>query len=141
MKRVLLDTGPWIALLVRNERHHAWAKTQFAGITPPLLTCEPVLTETLFLAARLANGREAVTAMVARGVVKLDFDLTKHFGQVSALMQRYSSVPMSLADACLVRMTEIHADAQVLTLDSDFKVYRRLGRQVVPTIAPRSVAQ
>lgn len=137
MNRVLLDTGPWVALLVHSEANHVWAKAQFAALKPPFLTCEPVLTETLYLVSELKNGPETVFRFLDRGVVELDFDLSKHREPIGRLMKRYADVPMSLADACLVRMTELHADAQVLTLDSDFRVYRRHGRQVVPAILPR----
>jgi len=51
-------------------------------------------------------------------------------------MQKYSDVPMSLADACLVRMTETFADPVVLTTDADFRVYRRHSRHVVPCVTP-----
>lgn len=137
MNRVVLDTGPWVALLVQSEANHAWAKAQFAALKPPFLTCQPVLTETLYLVAELKNGPETVFKFLERGAVQLDFELERHLEPVSRLMQRYAAVSMSLADACLVRMTELHADAKVLTLDSDFRVYRRHGRQVVPTIMPR----
>lgn len=53
-------------------------------------------------------------------------------------MRRYADVPMSLADACLVRMSELSDDASVLTLDSDFRIYRRLGRQAIPLLTPRT---
>jgi predicted nucleic acid-binding protein len=137
VKRVLLDTGPWVAFLVKNESNHEWAKAQFAKHAPPFLTCEAVLTETLFLVSKLPNGPEAVFKMIDRGAIGLDFSLEKNMEPVRQLMSRFASVPMSLADACLVRMTEVMSDAEVLTLDSDFKIYRRHGRQVVPTIAPR----
>lgn len=137
MNRVLLDTGPWVALLVHSESNHAWARAQFAALKPPLLTCQPVLTETLYLVSELKNGPETVFRFLERGVVELDFALEKHLEPIERLMQRYASAPMSLADACLVRMTELHPGAQVLTLDSDFRIYRRHGRQVVPTIMPR----
>ena len=51
-------------------------------------------------------------------------------------MQRYESVPMSLADACLVRMSEIYTDTSILTLDSDFRIYRQYKNQVIPVIMP-----
>jgi uncharacterized protein len=52
-------------------------------------------------------------------------------------MRKFASVPMSLADACLVRMTELEPHSVLLTLDSDFRVYRRNKRQTIPTIMPR----
>ena len=55
------------------------------------------------------------------------------------LLRRYRNVPMSLADACLVRLSELYGDCAVLTLDSDFRIYRRHGRQVIPVLAPPKV--
>ena len=55
---------------------------------------------------------------------------------IAKLIVRYKNIPMSLADACLVRMAEQYPDSIVMTLDSDFKVYRKNGRQVIPTIMP-----
>jgi predicted nucleic acid-binding protein len=55
---------------------------------------------------------------------------------VLKLLQKYANVPMSLADACLIRMTETLSDPIILTTDSDFRVYRRHSRQVVPCVMP-----
>ena len=55
------------------------------------------------------------------------------------LQRAYADVPMSLADACLVRMTELHEEARVLTTDSDFRLYRRNRRQVIPLLVPPGV--
>ena len=134
---VLLDTGPLVALRDRRDRYHEWAKEQFAEIRPPLLTCEAVLTEACFLLADLPGGGEAVLEQVRRGLLAIALRLDEEAVAVSQLMARYASVPMSLADACLVRMAEQHANSVVLTLDSDFKLYRMHGRQVVPTTMPQ----
>jgi hypothetical protein len=64
------------------------------------------------------------------------FDLGRHLNPVLALMQKYADVPMSLADSCLVRMTETLADPVLLTTDHDFRIYRRHSRQVVPCVMP-----
>jgi len=68
--------------------------------------------------------------------VLVAFELAEHVEPVLKLMQKYSDVPMSLADACLVRMTETLADSFVLTTDADFRVYRRHSRHVVPCVTP-----
>lgn len=133
---VLVDTGPLVALLVKNEAHHAWAKARFAELRPPLLTCEAVLAETLFLVTGIHGGAQAVFRLLERGVVQPAFSLAEQWQPVERLMTRYAGVPMSLADACLVRMSELHGEAAVFTLDSDFQVYRRHGRQVIPLITP-----
>jgi predicted nucleic acid-binding protein len=136
MTRVLIDTGPLVAWLNRRERHHAWARDTLDAIEPPLYTCEAVLTEALFLLSRSRGGRDAVLELVARGIVKIDFQLRPELDAVRTLMRRFASVPISLADACLVRMTELDPGSTVLTLDSDFRVYRRNRRQAIPTIMP-----
>ncbi len=66
----------------------------------------------------------------------IGFDLEGEAEVVSALMTRYSNVPMALADACLVRMAEQHANHTVLTLDSDFQIYRKHRREIISVIIP-----
>lgn len=136
IRNVLLDTGPLIALIDRRDRHHAWAAAQFADIVPPLLTCEAVLTEACHLAPRAGRPREEPLKLLSRGVVRVAFALDENYEEVSSMIERYSDVPMSLADACLVRMSELNADCAVLTLDGDFRVYRRNRRQKIPLLIP-----
>jgi predicted nucleic acid-binding protein len=132
----LVDTGPLVAWFNRAERHHDWAVTQFRRLKPPLLTCEAVLTEVCFL---LRSGRiDPAVALeaVRRGAIRLGFSLLDEIEPVSRLMRRYANVGASLADVCLVRMSELYSDCEVLTLDRDFLIYRRDGRRVIPLIAP-----
>jgi uncharacterized protein len=136
MRRVVLDTGPLVALLDRSDRHHTWARDAFSAIGPPLLACEAVIAETWHLLRRFPKGRDAVLDLLARNVIVIAFDLGAEILAVRKLAARYASVPMSLADACLVRMTELYADASVITLDSDFSVYRKHGRQVITLVRP-----
>jgi predicted nucleic acid-binding protein len=134
--RVLLDTGPWVAFLNRRDQHHAWVTAQFAQLRPPLLTCEAVVSETCFLVRTLRGGAEAALAFLERGVVQIPFCLQEEHTAVTALLARYADVPMSLADACLVRMAEQYPQSLVLTCDSDFHRYRRHRRQRIPTLMP-----
>ena len=134
--RVILDTGPLVALLNRRDRFHAWAADQWSRAAPPLLTCEPVLAEACFLVQPFAGGQAAVLDLVHRGVLDLPFHMNDEAKSVSHLLHKYRDAPMSLADGCLVRMAELHAEGVVLTLDSDFGFYRKNGRQVIPTITP-----
>jgi predicted nucleic acid-binding protein len=137
-RRVVLDTGPLVALLDRGDRYHAWTRDAFAAIGPPLLTCEAVVAEAWHLLRRFSKGRDAILDLLARNVIVIAFDLGAEILAVRKLAARYASVPMSLADACLVRMTELYADAAVVTLDSDFSVYRKHGRQVITLVQPAS---
>jgi uncharacterized protein len=133
---LLLDTGPWVALHCRDDRHHRWACEQFALITQPLLSCEAVVAETCFLLARGGHDPAKALALVARGVVKMGMALGEDIAAVQHLFERYDNVPASLADACLVRMSEQHAHCRVFTLDADFHIYRRHGRRVIPLLMP-----
>lgn len=134
--RLILDTGPWVALLCRNERHHEWAKAQFAQTADPLLTCEAVVAETCFLLTRAGFDPAKALALIERGVVQVAMSLGEEIAAVRALFQRYDNVPASLADACLIRLAERHEPCRVFTLDSDFHVYRRHGRKVIPLLNP-----
>jgi len=134
---VLVDTGPIVAFLNSRDRYHEWSKDAFAEIDAPVLTCEAVLSEACFLLRSARGGGEAVLKLVDRGLVRLPFRLEAEAGSVRRLLSRYSNVPISLADACLVRMSEQVSDSVLLTLDRDFKVYRKHGRNVIPTRMPR----
>ena len=134
--RTIVDTGPLVAFFNKADSHHDWAVEQFARLTPPLLTCEPVLSEVCFLLA--AGGLSPVLALdtITRGALRLEFSLSTEIEAVRRLMVRYRDIGASLADICLVRMSEIHARCEVMTIDRDFLVYRRDGRRTIPLIAP-----
>ena len=129
MKRMVIDTGPLVALLNSRDAHHAWARDVLDRIDPPLVTCEAVLSEACFLVRNLEGGPAAVLEFVARGIVEIPFRIEPEIAAVRRLMARYASVPMSLADACLVRMTELDERATILTLDRDFAIYRFGGNK------------
>ena len=135
----LLDTGPLVAFLNRRERYHVWAAEQLAEIEPPLHSCEAVLSEACFLLSSQKGGPEAVVELVERGLIRPSFDLQEEASAVKRLMSRYADVPMALADACLVRLSELHSDVLLLTLDSDFRIYRRNRRSVIPILIPEDL--
>jgi predicted nucleic acid-binding protein len=134
--RAIADTGPLIAYLDQRDGYHTWASDQISRIKPPLLVCEPVLSEAMFLLSHHRQAREAVLAMVAKGALKIAFSVDDHLDQVRGLVGKYRSVPMSLADACIVCMAERHDRHVVWTVDSDFSVYRKHGRQQLMLIHP-----
>lgn len=134
-RTVIADAGVLVGLIARRDRHHAWAVSQSRQWPAPWLTCESVLSEAFFLSG--ASGGKALSGFLHRRIVEVRFDLDTEIEPVFALMDKYRDVPMSLADACLVRMTEIVADPVILTTDSDFRLYRRHSRQVVPCMMPR----
>ncbi len=133
---VLLDTGPLVAFLNRADRFHDWAKAQWERIRPPMLTCEAVLAEACFLLRNLPGGGQAVIEMLNRQVIQVAFDVEDESASVAKLLGRYANVPISLADACLVRMAERHTNSEVLTLEQDFRIYRKHRRHVIPIRTP-----
>lgn len=136
MTDTLLDTGPLLAYLDADERLHGWVARQWSALSPPLIVCEPVLTEAVFLMKNHGVDTESLWELLRRQILKIDFDMQQDFESISILMRRYADLPMDLADACIVRMAEKRRHVRIFTLDSDFKIYRRYGRQVLPLIFP-----
>lgn len=136
-RRVIVDTGPLVAFINSREQFHDWVMREVATIEEPMFTCEPVITEACFLLRHVYGGVEAVISLVNRGLVKMAFSLSEEAVAIGELLKRYQSVPMSLADACLVRMSELYPQSALLTLDSDFLIYRQNRNQTIPVILPR----
>ena len=135
---VIADTGPIVALLDAGDAHHDWARAQFAALRPPLLTCEAVLSEASFLVQRAGADPGLPAALVAQGVLRVE-PAVRTDGDAVAIarsIRQYRSVPMSFADACLVRLVEQQDRGSILTLDSGFRIYRRDGRRVIPLLIP-----
>ena len=136
MTQIVVDTGPLVAYFNRRDRWHRWAADQMAALNPPLVTCEPVLTEACFLIQRAGGKPVDLIRKIAQRSLVIGIDLEEDASGIESLMQRYADTPMSLADACLVRLTERISDCRLFTLDSDFEHYRRNGRQVIPLLRP-----
>ena len=135
-ENVLLDTGPLVAFLNRRDKFHNWALAQWDQIKPPMLTCEAVISEACFLLAQTGTGIDSVMQMIQRKITTVSFHLDEHIQSVKKLLLKYRSVPISLADACLIRMSELYPDSRIFTLDSDFNLYRKDRRRIIPTIMP-----
>jgi len=135
-RQVIVDTGPLVAFLNRRDKHHDWAETQWAQIQPPLLTCEAVISEACFLLRHWEEGAGSIFELPQRKVLDISFCLADHIIPVSILLRKYGNVPISLADACLVRMAELHDISSIMTLDADFRIYRKHKRRIIPVLAP-----
>ncbi|MCW6036378.1 PIN domain-containing protein [Spirulina subsalsa FACHB-351] len=134
--KIIVDTGVLIAFLLPKDKFHFWAVNQFSKITAPVITNEAVITEACFLARRIHQGPATILKLIKQGYLVIPFTLNQEIEAIESLMQRYISVPMSLADACLVRMSEMYEDSQILTLDSDFTIYRKHRNQTISIIMP-----
>jgi len=133
-RNVLVDAGFLVALLSRRDSHHQWAAAQAPGHAPPWRTCEAVLSDAFHLLG--PRGAPGLSALLRRRALIAAFDLDNDVESVLKLLQKYANVPMSLADACLVRMSETLPEPIILTTDSDFRIYRRHSRQMVPCLMP-----
>jgi predicted nucleic acid-binding protein len=132
----IVDTGPLVAFFDSTERHHRWVAARIEELETPLLVCEPVLTEASYLLARYSKAQDALFTLLENGALNLAFRIEEHVGALRSTLQKYRDTPMSLADACMVRMAEIHERHAILTLDSNFSVYRKHGRLPLTVIHP-----
>jgi uncharacterized protein len=135
MPGVLLDTGPLVAYLYPRDAYHDWAVEQFSALDMPFITCEPVITEACFLLSRNRMSPTHVLETVERGVVQVNFQLSEEAAALGEAITRYGNVPMSLADACLVRLAEL-TGLRIFTLDADFTIYRTQRRRALDLISP-----
>lgn len=135
-RRPVVDAGPLVAFLNPDDHHHGWAVETLGDLEAPLQTCEAVLTEASYLLRKTRRGAGAIVELVDRQLLALDFQLAPQALPLMTLLDKYADQPMSLADACLVRMVELLIGTYVVTLDRDFHVYRQNGRQVIPTVMP-----
>jgi uncharacterized protein len=131
---VLVDAGFLVALLTDRDTNRSWAVATAKHYPPPWVTCDPVISEAFYLFGRY--GASSLIDILQGGTISFPFHLQGNAGEVFTLMKKYADVPMSFADACLVRMTEVLPDPVLLTTDSDFRIYRRHSRQAVPCVMP-----
>jgi len=135
MKRVIFDTGPIVAWLCPRDEHHPWVRRVFGEISPGSIICGAVLAEACHLAAKEGVAHARVIEFVTR--VRLQpVSLSNELGCIRTLLDRYASTRMDFADACVVRLAELHPHTTVCTLDSDFGFYRKNDREPIPLLAP-----
>ncbi|MBI4585066.1 MAG: PIN domain-containing protein [Planctomycetes bacterium] len=134
--RVIADTGPLAAFLVKEDAHHAWSVERFKELQAPFLTCEPVLTETFHLVRRLRGGEKRFFELLETDLLMINFNLLDSLKELKKLILKYADLPMSLADACIVRLAEMHPKSVVFTLDGHFRLFRAHDRKPIPLILP-----
>lgn len=131
----ICDTGPLVAYLNRHDPYHTWAAAVMKQVRPPMLTCEPVLTEAVYFLREDGLEVDPLFRLLERGALRLQFDVSTHWPRIRTLMARYRQ--MDLADASIVVMSELHGRSEVFTIDrKDFSVYRRNDRQMIDFVAP-----
>lgn len=88
MTRVVIDTGPIVAVLNRRDRHYAWVREVLDAVEPPIFTCEAVISEACFLLGRVAGGQDAVLELLASDVVHIDFRMLPEIAAVQGLLRK-----------------------------------------------------
>lgn len=136
MSKTIADSGVIVALIDKREQFHEWAATQAKNLPVPFLTCEAVVSESCFLLRNVFDGQKTVLTLISKGILQIDFSLANEVEAVQTLINKYKDVPMSFADACLVRMSELIDNSVVFTLDSDFHIYRKNGKRKIDLIIP-----
>ena len=130
----MTDAGPLVAFLNHRDEHHKWAREQFRHFSSPLSTCEGAITEAAHMLQSDGLPPWGVLDLLERDIISVHFDLESIYDRVLSLMKKYADTPMDFVDACLVAMTESKHDCRLLTLDSNFRHYRRFERQMIPLI-------
>lgn len=134
---VIADAGVIVGLIYERDQWNEWTRAQAVNLPVPYLTCEAVITEACYLLQDVSGGKEKVLQMIVLGVLQVSFSLSAEVETVKALMKKYANVPMSFADACLVRMNELIENSVVFTVDNDFLIYRKNGKKQIPLIYPK----
>ncbi len=129
VKQTIADTGVIVPYLNKRDQWHRWTLEQMRNLSASFLTCEAVITEACFLMQSKPDGKADILKMLSEGALQIDFSLTNEIEEIKKLIKKYGSVPMNLANACLVRMSERQENSSVFTVDSDFLIYRKNGNK------------
>lgn len=125
-----------MSFLANESEHATWVHDQRDRLPPPMLTGEAVLTEAAFILKREGADPDALFELLQRKISRVALQIDEEQTDLRALTGRYRDRPMLLGDACLVRQSEPHRDWTIFTLDSDFRIYRRHGKRVIPALMP-----
>lgn len=133
---ILIDTGPIVAFLNKNDQYHSFVKKNMSLLRAPFYSCEAVITESFFLMSRIPTGVDKLIELLEMQYILIQPVYSENQSSVHHLIQSYSNIPMSMADACLVQMMDQKKDSSIFTLDSDFQIYRSLKGERLQVIAP-----
>ena len=136
MRRCFVDAGPLVAALNREDEFHGWATERLEEADAPLLTCEAAITEACHILRDIDGAAESLLDLLHDEFLAIPYRMGDDAASVARLMRKYANVPMSLADACLVRMAEMAPRIPVLTLDSDFRIYKLARGKPLLAILP-----
>lgn len=135
--KTIVDAGPLVAFVDRRDTHHKWARETLSELIAPFMTCEAVVSEVAYILRAAPAARDAIMGMIEEGSLSIEPLFPRETRPIRAILHRYRDREIDLADACLVRMSELVENCQVATIDrADFSVYRRHRRKVIPLVCP-----
>jgi len=129
MKKILIDSGPLIALFDASDKYHKKAISFIKSNKFPLVTAIASVTETLHLLNFNRNAQIDFIEWVYRGAVEIQNIENCDFDRIKELTEKYSDLPMDFADSCLVCIAEKQGISTIATIDRDFTIYRIKGKQ------------
>lgn len=136
---ILVDTGPLLAFVNKRDQYHRWSVKQFDSLEEPFYSCEAVFAETVYQLLGLGVNPDMVVEYVTDGDIKIlpAFSSPDQQNRVRGLIDKYNDLPCDFADACLVRLyEEAREPAKIITLDSDFTIYRTQQGQPLSLMSP-----
>ena len=133
---VLVDSSFLIALYDQSDFYHTRCLRAYESFDRPLVTCEAVVTECVYMLRYVSGAAEALLASIEGGALEIGFRLSEAAGSINSIMKKYRDTPADIADACLIAMADELDTGDILTLDSDFTHYRwrktRPFRMLIP---------
>ncbi len=135
-KIVYLDTGPLVAFFSKRDKYHHWAQDQIRDLDSKLVTCEAVITETLFITNNSPKVIAAIQGMMNDGLLTVEPVLQKSFDEIFRIMTKYEDLPASFADVSLIHLYDQQKESKIFTIDSDFLIYRDTKGKPLNLISP-----
>jgi predicted nucleic acid-binding protein len=130
----LVDAGPLIGLLDGDDQWHAWSRQTLTVLDEPLATTETAVAEACHRLRKLRPALQQLTAIIAEGRLVLKPVLCEHARRVGKLLEKYHQ--MDVGDSTLIVLSELHPRARLITVDDDFRHYRRFRHQAIPLVIP-----
>ena len=128
MKKILIDSGPQVALFDSSDTYHVAATHFLKNNTCPLITPIASVTETLYLLDFNRNAQIDFLEWIYRGGIEIYPIENNAIKRIKQLMEKYSDLSMDFADACLVYLAEKLQFKTIVTVDRDFNIYRIKGK-------------
>jgi predicted nucleic acid-binding protein len=134
MKKCLIDAGPLIALFDKSDNYHERILKFMQKFEGRLVSTWAVITEVLYMLDFNVQVQVDFLRWIGRGALEIPELSLDHISRIIELSQKYSDVPMDFADATLIVISEIEKIDEIITIDSDFQVYRNIRKEMLRNI-------